>query len=153
MTKLPFNIKYLENAPDIKVSLPRKGDLGIDFFAAEDVFIPLNKAAKIKLGVSVQVPYGYGLVFNDRSSMSNYTHVLGGVLDVAVYTGEFILNLYCHAARDTNETLGAGIQIKRNQKVVQGRIVPDLNSLFELHEVSELAPTERGEGGFGSTGS
>ena len=154
--------------------MPRSGDLGIDLRSSEDVIIKANTAALVPTGVQIEMPEGYALLIKDRSSESKYGHVLAGVIDNS-YRGELFVRIYCHTPSDpgvysvqrpakgfedfigtppmTRETrTNPVLYIKAGQKIAQAIIVPDLTAQFYIKQVTQLTKTERGEGGFGSTG-
>lgn len=164
---LDLKVKYSEAFSGEKISIPRKGDIGIDVYAAEDVYIPTGTCALIDLGMSVEIPEGYWISFRDRSSMSKYTHVLAGVIDTS-YRGPLKVRMFCHtdkenekdeedfnrkSTRTSTYILRAGIGIRKGDKIAQMILHKDYNSEFSIQEVEELSETERGDGGFGSTGS
>ena len=94
------------------------------------------------LGVSMEIPYGFvGLVF-PRSSIRKYDLSLTncvGVIDSG-YRGE----LQATFKRNGLTKYAVG------DKVCQIMIIP--HPTIQFIEVDELTNTERGEGGFGSTG-
>jgi len=159
--QLTIKVKYLDEFAT-NLSMPRKGDLGIDLYANEQVYIPKGKAALVSTGISLQLPVGYALLLKDRSSMSKTTHVLAGVIDNS-YTGEIKVRMLCHREQEEpgpvwqdvliHEDPRQGVIIKKGQKIAQALIVPDLTAIFKLQEVEELSDTNRGSDGFGSTGS
>ncbi|MAR66748.1 MAG: dUTP diphosphatase [Crocinitomicaceae bacterium] len=123
-------------------SYTKKGDAGIDLVA-----ISLKKCAgfyEYGTGLAMEIPEGYaGFVF-PRSSISNTDHYLRnsvGVIDSG-YRGEI-------KVRMSTPLLG-GAEYKEGDRVAQLVIMklPWVN----LQEVEELSDTDRGEGGFGSTG-
>ena len=121
------------------------GDAGMDLCVKEDVV--LRGAGLIGTGVRVAIPEGFvGLVF-ERSS----THKMGvslqnkvGVIDPS-YRGEIKLALR------VNELLSGHVKLAAGTRLAQLVVVPCVMPMaFEF--VEELDVTERGEGGFGSTG-
>jgi dUTP pyrophosphatase len=97
------------------------------------------------LGISLEIPDGFvGLVF-PRSSIRNYDLALTnsvGVIDSG-YRGELQATF--------KKTKGLESKIYEvGERVVQIIIIP--HPSIEFIEVEELTTTERGEGGFGSTG-
>lgn len=130
--------------------LPTKahhGDAGYDLAALGDWDFTSSQTVMVDTGVHVAIPDGYvGLVF-ERSSL----HKLGfslqnkaGVIDCS-YRGSIKLPLRWHPT----EANGSGV-IEDGQRVAQLVVVPCLD--LEPIAVAELPDTERGEGGFGSTG-
>lgn len=145
-----LKIKYTDNyAGPAPIGLPREGDIGIDVFAAEEVYIPVGQAALIDLGMSVEIPEGYWLSIRDRSSMSKYTHVLAGVIDTS-YRGPLKVRMLCHRSSDLR---CEDFHVKAGDKIAQMILCKDYNSEFIIETTDELTSTDRGEKGFGSTGS
>lgn len=164
-----LKVVYSDNysGPEGGIKIPRKGDIGIDLFSSEDIYIPVGEAALVDLGLSVEIPEGHWISFRDRSSMSKYTHVLAGVIDTS-YRGPLKARILCHTSKENEKDkedfcqkdeenavyiLRPGIGIRRGDKIVQMIIHRDYNSEFEIESVSSLSNTERGVDGFGSTGS
>lgn len=137
-----LKIKYLVE-PIKKVVMPRRGDIGIDLYSIENVEILPGTFKQVKTGISVSIPERYAILIKDRSSMSLKGHVMAGVVDSG-YTGEIKVVMYCH----TNNPL----IIRSGYKIAQMILIENLNSRFQLEEVSGIEITERGSGGFGSTG-
>lgn len=111
----------------------------------EDTSIKPHETIMIGTGLAFEVPKGYvGLVFS-RSGISSKRGLAivnkVGVID-SDYRGEVNVGLLNHS----NETQ----VIQKNERVAQMMILP--LPLIELIETDELSETERGTGGFGSTG-
>ena len=125
--------------------LPTKAhetDAGWDLYADIDqpLFLTPNKIEIIDTGLSISVPVGYCGMIKDKSSYgANGDHVLAGVIDT-VYTGPVKVVMYSPFGR----------RINPGDKFAQMLIVsvPEV----EIEEVDDLNQTERGEGGFGSSG-
>lgn len=153
MTILNY-IKLDPNVPD----LIRGTELsaGVDLYAAnlvisDDmvqtdnplVYMYADSACTIGTGVAVEIPQGHVGIVAVRSSLGfksdAWTHV--GVID-ADYRGEIKIRLHTTTQPHT---------IKKYDRIAQLLIVPCF--LGTPTRVSELSETERGHGGFGSTGS
>ena len=162
-----LKIKYLDNyAGPKKVKMPRKGDVGIDLYAAEDVTISVGESALISVGISTEIPDGFWLNIRDRSSISKYCHIMAGVVDSS-YRGEIKIRIFCHTSipyfpdysfpslesmREGHRTF-PHYHVKSGDKIAQMIICKDYNNEFEIVDTSLLSKTDRGSGGFGSTGS
>lgn len=120
------------------------GSGAFDFYSAEDVVVHENYAKAINLGVAMEVPDGHVLLLFPRSSVGKNTGLRMpnsvGVID-SDYRGTI------HALYDN--VWGDHI-VLTGDRIAQGIIVPIPKVEFE--EVEELSTTERGKGGFGSTG-
>ena len=120
---------------------------GADLYNLADspVTVPAHKTVVIHTGIAVEIPEGYcGLVFA-RSGLATKRGLAPankvGVID-ADYRGEIMVALHNHT--DTT------VLVEGGERVAQLAILPYLKA--ELCEVDELSDTERGAGGFGSTG-
>lgn len=121
------------------------GSGAFDFYSAEDRIVFPQFPNAIRLGVAMEIPVGHVMLLFPRSSIGKKTWLRMsnsvGVID-SDYRGTI------HAIYDN---IGCDRQvIKKGQRIAQGIIVPIPKVEFE--EVEELSTTERGEGGFGSTG-
>jgi dUTP pyrophosphatase len=131
--------------------IPTKGSsgaAGYDLYAnisdGSEVINP-HENKKISTGLGMEIPYGYaGLIFA-RSGLATKRGLRPancvGVVD-SDYRGEVIVALH----NDSDEVQ----QINHGDRIAQLVIVPYATVLFEV--VDDLENTERGEGGFGSTG-
>lgn len=123
-----------------------KGAAGIDLFNnEEEIVLSKGESAKMKTGVSIAIPSGYvGLVFVRSSMGFKYDITLSnavGVID-SDYRGEIQVKLFNHG--------NTSLIIEPGDRIAQLVIMPIC--MAELNYVDELDKTERGEGGFGSTG-
>ena len=116
--------------------------LGGDFWQnTNHVFVSPGEMVKIHTGIAVGLPEGCAGFLWDRSGMgSKEIHRLAGVIDQS-YNGEIICLLYNLSSKY--------VRIDKGDKVIQ-MIVQKVESP-ELVEVSDLAPSERGNKGFGSS--
>jgi dUTP pyrophosphatase len=119
------------------------GDLGYDIFADEAVTLNPGERKLISTGISIKAGNGkYGFIIKDRSSMAVkglFSHA--GVID-AGYTGEIKVLLF--NASSEFYVVGKGDKI--------AQLIPTKVVSFEIKEVKEHNNTQRGQGGFGSTG-
>ncbi|MDR1260486.1 MAG: dUTP diphosphatase [Oscillospiraceae bacterium] len=142
-----IKIKKLNNLAQIpKKATP--GSAGYDLCAAikEDLQISAGAIAKVPTGLCLELPNAefVALVFA-RSGLSVKVGVSlangVGVID-SDYRGEVVVALRNYLATDYFVVPG--------ERIAQMVIVPIVS--FMLEEVDELADTQRGGGGFGSTG-
>lgn len=119
-------------------------DAGLDLKARETVTIPRHVTKAVPLGVCCGIPRNHvGLLF-PRSSMGKTPFRMTnsvGVID-SDYRGE-ICAMYQNTSVDT-------LTIEKGERIAQLVIVPI--SIVSTEYVDELDSTERGTGGFGSTG-
>lgn len=135
---------------DPRATVPTYGsDLaaGADLRAVLDapVTIKPNESALIHTGIAVAIPAGYvGLVYA-RSGIACKRGLAPsnkvGVID-ADYRGEIMVSLHNHGT--TEQT------IEPDERIAQMVVTPFIHCEYE--EVDNLDDTERGAGGFGSTG-
>ncbi len=141
-----INIKRLTETAIIPTR-QHEGDAGYDLYAdiQESVTIKPHTTEFIKTGIAIEIPDGYfgaifarsGLATDDGLRPANCV----GVCD-SRYRGEYMLALY-------NDSTAAQI-VSSGDRIAQLVVMPYLN--VEFNEVDELSNTERGVGGFGSTG-
>lgn len=117
-------------------------DAGFDLYSRECVMIPAGGSYTFDTGVHMEIPKGYvGDVEPKSGLMVKYGIVTDGTVD-AGYTGSIRVKLF---------NLGSdGVGIVKKQKIAQLVIKAILTP--ELEVVDRLEDTERGEGGFGSSG-
>ncbi|HHF43329.1 MAG: dUTP diphosphatase [Candidatus Aminicenantes bacterium] len=118
------------------------GDAGLDLYSVVDETIAPGERKAIPTGIKMAIPPGYvGLIW-DKSGLSlEGIHRLAGVVD-AGYRGEVKVVLVNLGSQEFRIAVGMKIAQMLIQPVETVKIV----------ETSELDPTSRGEGGFGSTG-
>jgi dUTP diphosphatase len=142
--ELPFR-KLRPEAP--LPSYARPGDAGLDLAAAVDAEVGPGERAMIPTGVAVAIPPGHAGLVLPRSGLASREGLTlansPGLID-AGYRGEVtcaVVNLDRQRA----------VSIKRGDRIAQLVIVavPQV----EPNWTDELPPSERGEGGFGSSGS
>jgi dUTP pyrophosphatase len=134
---------------DASLPLPsyaRTGDAGLDLLAAEDVTLGPGDRYAVPTGIALAIPEGYAGFVHARSGRALREGLAlvnaPGLIDSG-YRGEvkvIVVNL------DPSQK----IEIKRAEKIAQLVIQPVVQADIEV--VDELSESERGEGGFGSTG-
>lgn len=141
-----MQVKFKKLHPRAKLpSYATQGDAGLDLVAADVEWDASGEICIISTGLSVEIPDWYvGLVF-PRSSISSTDLTLGncvGVIDSG-YRGEIKLKFRLLTEKPS-------IIYMVGDKVGQLVIIPYPEITPEF--VDELSDTERGTGGFGSTG-
>lgn len=133
-----------------KAITPTRGSqqaAGYDLYACadQDVVIAPHHTVKVGTGISMSIPEGYFGAVYARSGLSAKQGLRPancvGVID-SDYRGELIVAL--HNDTDTEKT------IDKNERIAQLIVMPYLS--VEFQETDKLDDTERGAGGFGSTG-
>jgi len=120
-----------------------KDDAGMDLFAIENIELEPMQRAQIGTGIAMEIPEGHvGLIW-DKSGLSHKFGIktLGGVVDSG-YRGEIKIGVI---------NLGKEKYVfEKGHKVAQ--MIIQKKETPEIIEATELNNSERGEGGFGSTG-
>lgn len=141
-------MKFQKLRPDAKTPVYGSQDAaGADLYACspEEMLIQAGKTVMVPTGIAVAIPKGHvGLVFA-RSSLGTKRGLAPankvGVID-ADYRGEIMVSLHNHSGEDQT--------IAPYERVAQMVIVPFVQLAYE--EADTLDETDRGTGGFGSTG-
>ncbi|MDO5726708.1 MAG: dUTP diphosphatase [Bowdeniella nasicola] len=123
-----------------------RGDAGADLCTTIDLVLEPHARVLAPTGIAVAIPHGYVGLIHPRSGLA-YRQGLTvlntpGTID-AGYRGEIRVLLY-------NADSGTTIRLAAGERIAQLVIVPV--ALPSFHEVSTLDQTDRGSGGFGSTG-
>lgn len=146
--KLNIRIKKLHPNAEIP-KYAKEGDAGMDLTSVGIVYD--EQYVSYKTGLAFEIPNGYvGLLF-PRSSNSKKDLLLSnsvGVLDSG-YRGEVEFR-YKRAIHGINEKWRTDNFYEVGDRVGQIIIIPFPQVQFQ--EVNELSETDRGDGGFGSTG-
>lgn len=120
---------------------------GADLYACleQDVTIEAGKTVFVPTGLAMEVPKGYAGLIYARSSLGTKRGLAPankvGVID-SDYRGEVMVALHNHGTEP--QTIAHG------ERIAQLLVTPVLAPAFE--EWEDLTDTDRGAGGFGSTG-
>lgn len=138
-----IRVKLTDGAPMPRHAKP--GDAGMDLTTRETVEIAPQGTVKVGTGVAMEIPEGYYGAVVPRSGMATGRGVTivntPGTIDSG-YRGEIKLPLY-NAGHEL-------VTVERGERVAQ--IIIKRHETVECVEADELSETERGSGGFGSTG-
>lgn len=126
--------------------LPTRGSemaAGLDLYSAQDAVIPARGRQGITTGLAAAIPEGYYGRIAPRSGLAAKFGIdtMAGVVDCD-YRGELICLLVNHSDQD--------FTVKAGDRVAQ--LVIEAIAMPQPILVSELPDTDRGSGGFGSTG-
>lgn len=117
-------------------------DAGLDLYSRESCTLWPNDSAKFDTGVHVEIPEGYYGEIRSRSGlMCNHNLVTDGTID-AHYTGSITVKLFNHGK--------TAYRVQAGDKIAQLVILPCVMPHLEV--VDHMKETDRGDGGFGSTG-
>jgi dUTP pyrophosphatase len=144
-----MTLKVLITRLDETIPLPRYakgGDAGADICTRVDVTIEPGERALVPTGISIALPDGYAAFVHPRSGLAIKHGVsmvnTPGTIDAA-FRGELQMILINHDLREA-------ISFKKGDRIAQ--LVIQKVERAEFIEVDSLPGTERGHGGFGSTG-
>ena len=149
-----IEIKFVNTSENPDPIWAKEGDSGFDLRAnlpnneKEIVLQPLERML-IPTGLYFELPIGYELQIRPRSGHSFKTGLMAilGTVDTG-YRGEvkvIMVNL-----NKEPQKIEQGERIA--QGVVTSRLSDEFGKMVKLNSVEELSETERGSGGFGSTG-
>ena len=138
----PIRVKKLSDT----ATIPTRGSqvaAGWDLYASQQTVVPARGKAIIATDIAIAVPVGYYGRVAPRSGMAwkKHTDIGAGVID-ADYRGPVGVVMFNHADED--------LLVEVGDRVAQ--LVIEQISMAPLTEVESLDDTERGEGGYGSTG-
>jgi dUTP pyrophosphatase len=133
--------------PDLPLpAYAREGDAGLDLHAAETVTVEPGGRALVRTGIAVAIPAGFAGFVLPRSGLAFRLGITllntPGLID-AGYRGEVKVLLVNHDA-------ASPVTLERGDRIAQ--LVIQRVERAEVVVVDELPPSERGDGGFGSTG-
>ena len=126
---------------------------GTEFAAGADLYACLfapvtvepGNTFLVKTGLVMEIPVGYAGLIYGRSGLATKRGLAPankvGVID-SDYRGEIMVSLYNQSDMPQ--------KIEPGERIAQMVITPYIQGVF--NEVDELSDTDRGEGGFGSTG-
>jgi dUTP pyrophosphatase len=139
---MQLKIKKL-NPDAVLPSYSYDDDAAFDLFSTENIEVNPNERLQIPTGIAIQIPTGYvGLIWGKSGLSHNHgLKTLGGVIDSG-YRGEVLVGII---------NLGKeSYKIEKGHKVAQ--MIIQKKETCEILEVENLDDSERGEGGFGSSG-
>lgn len=129
------------------------GAAGADLCANETITAKSGEATLVKLGIGFDIPDDHFMILSLRSSTPRKKGLFIpngiGIID-SDYKGEFMLMVAPLGQND--------VVIEKGERIAQTVLVPCKNihsasvAVTKIIEVNELEASERGEGGFGSTG-
>jgi len=141
-------VKIARTDPDAR--MPTKGSqhaAGWDLYSLEDTVVPFRSSVKLRTGLHVAIPKGFEGQVRARSSLGSKGLILPhsiGTID-SDYRGElFVLMTWIGE--------GDSYLVKSGERIAQLVIAPIPEIGFSEVSMEDLGSTERGDGGFGSTG-
>ncbi len=143
-----LSVEFAKLSP--KAKLPTRGSsqaAGWDLYALEETIINRRKSSMIKTGLAVAIPEGWEGQIRCRSSLGKKGMIMPngvGTID-SDYRGELMV-----LATWIGE--GESFTVKAGERVAQLLFAPVPNVEIIETEYEKLGQTERGKGGFGSSG-
>lgn len=155
MGKIKIGFKRIH--PDAKLpTYAHEGDAGMDVCAVEDTLLPMFSPTIVKTGLVADIPAGYEIQVRPRSGLAAKGVTVWnspGTVDSG-YRGE--IGVILLAVKGTQCSTYDGVHyseqyaIKKGDRIAQFVVAPVTQC--EPVEVAEVGDTERGAGGFGSSG-
>ena len=145
-SQVKVEVKRLEAGAGLPLpAYATDGAAGMDVVSAEDVTIEPGARHAVATGLSMAIPHGYEIQVRPRSGLA-FKHGITvpntpGTID-SDFRGELKVLLINHGTDP--------FAIARGDRVAQLVLAPVVQAAWE--EVDKLDATERGAGGFGSTG-
>ena len=143
--KIKVKISMLENCCDLIPAKAHADDAAFDLCSRVDISIPVNKSTLVPTGVFMELPVNYEAQVRPRSGLALKHNITltnsPGTID-AGYRGEVGVIMFNHGP--------AEFEVKRGDRIAQ-MVITELPEV-ELELAESLAESDRGAGGFGSTG-
>lgn len=134
-------VRFKKLSPEAIVPTRKTSEsAGFDLHSLVDMYIPPGEIRRVPTGIATAIPAGYVGFVKPRSSVFFSGGDSDGTID-SDYRGEVMMQI-------RNVTRG-NLRIEKGGRYAQMVVVPFLGDSVE---VEELDITERGTGGFGSTG-
>lgn len=146
MEPIKVKVKKLDDRAVVP-KMATEGSAAADLYACIDgpVTVGPGMTEMIPTGIAVAVPEGYGAFIFARSGLGIKYGIVPsncvGVID-SDYRGEIKVGIYNHSDREYT--------VNPMDRIAQMAIMPAMSVFYD--EADDLPETERGEGGFGSTG-
>jgi dUTP pyrophosphatase len=168
-SKIQVKIKlFSENAMVPTYATP--GSACFDIYASEDTLIHPGETVLVPTGLAFEIPLSYQMKIHPRSGISLKTPLRIGNSPACVdsdYRGEVKVLLWNTSERGENAGVydldnhlvssgslishhSKAYKISKGDRIAQAEVVPAYTAEFSV--VEELGDTERGNGGFGSSG-
>lgn len=143
---VPVELKRLPHGEGLELpAYATTGAAGMDVVSAEDVVLEPGGRHPVATGLALAIPQGYEIQVRPRSGLALKHGITvpntPGTID-SDYRGELKIIMINHGQES--------FAVRRGDRVAQLVIAPVVQAVWQ--EVEELDATERGAGGFGSTG-
>lgn len=145
MMKIKVKVAMMAGCEDLLPAKAHADDAAFDLRSRCDMIVPVNKSTLVPTGVFIELPVNYEAQVRPRSGLALKHNITltnsPGTVD-AGYRGEVGVIMFNHGPEE--------FAIKRGDRIAQ-MVIAEL-PVVELETVETLSATDRGEGGFGSTG-
>ena len=143
--KIKVKISMLEGCGDLIPAKAHADDAAFDLRSRADMIIPVNRSTLVPTGVFMELPVNYEAQVRPRSGLALKHNITltnsPGTID-AGYRGEVGVIMFNHGP--------AEFEVKRGDRIAQ-MVITELPQV-ELELAESLSESDRGAGGFGSTG-
>lgn len=119
------------------------GAVGLDLMAADAGWVRAGEQIMFSTGFAFEIPAGFEGQVRSRSGLAfnRYVYVFPGTID-SDYRGEIKVQIINHGTDP--------FEVRRGDRIAQLVIAPVVRAVLKMSP--QLAQSERGSGGFGSTG-
>jgi dUTP pyrophosphatase len=140
---MSLNFKVIKMPGFVNLQQRADGNAGFDLYATEEGILAPGERVAVPVGIATSFNPEYYMRIAPRSGLAakNGINVLAGVIDSS-YRGEWKVILHNTSTLYFDWNIGDRI----------AQAIPEKISTEEFTFVERLNETERGEGGFGSTG-
>ena len=143
--KIKVKISMMAGCEELLPAKAHADDAAFDLRSRVDMTVPVNKSTLVPTGVFIELPINYEAQVRPRSGLALKHNITltnsPGTID-AGYRGEVGVIMFNHGPEE--------FTIKRGDRIAQ-MVIAEL-PVVELEVVNALSNSDRGEGGFGSTG-
>jgi dUTP pyrophosphatase len=141
---VPIACKKIRKEEESYLPTKREEDSDYDLFVSQDVLLRAEDVTEAPTNLAIEYPPGYEGKIEDKSSIARKKiTVFGGVIDNG-YRGEHIIMMFNASKKD--------YLIQKGQKIAQLSIRKKTPHRTFYWTAQGLSISERGHGGFGSTG-
>ena len=143
--KIQVKITMMEGCSDLVPAKAHSDDAAFDLQSRSDMTVPVGKSTLVPTGVFIELPVNYEAQIRPRSGLALKKNITltnsPGTID-AGYRGEIGVIMFNHGPEE--------FVIQRGDRIAQ-MVITQLPEV-ELTVCESLSETNRGSGGFGSTG-
>ena len=143
--KIQVKIVMLAGCEDLIPAKAHSSDAAFDLRSRVDMLVPVNRSTLVPTGVFIELPVNFEAQVRPRSGLALKHNITltnsPGTID-AGYRGEVGVIIFNHGPEE--------FAVKRGDRIAQ-MVIAELPEV-ELQIASTLSDSDRGEGGFGSSG-